>query len=391
MEICEVEKKLRNAILKFQPNCGLGFLVPVVEHCNLNCRSCVHCAPLVKEKFMDIAEYEKDLAQLSELFHGEMNYVLLMGGEPLLHPQINEFMRVTRAAFPTGIIEIVTNGILLPAMGEKFWRTCHSCNVIISPTEYPINFDYNYCSEIASQCNVKYQFYFSGSKRMSKWYPLFPSAVGEARRSAPEHYSRCSMANQCVTLKEGKMYPCTPAAFAYHLKEYFKIDLALSQRDGIDIYSVKTGDELLEKLARPIPFCSFCDIVDQDKAISFEWEISKRNPYEWLGFEFSEFDIQYLKDNNLTIYIFGAGEWGRKAVKKLREAEISVKAVLATRLKGNRNEIEGVPILHIHSCGDVEKDSVCLVAIEKYEMKEEVYPVLSEMGFGDVIPVRINF
>jgi ABC-2 type transport system ATP-binding protein len=70
--------------------------VHLVEHCNLNCKGCYHFSPLAKEEFLFLTEWEKDCKQLSTLFKDRIGHISLMGGEPLLHPDICEFMRITR-------------------------------------------------------------------------------------------------------------------------------------------------------------------------------------------------------------------------------------------------------------------------------------------------------
>ena len=96
-----------------QPLTKLQFAFSVATHCNLNCKGCAHFSPLSKEEFPDFAEAERDFARLGELFHGKCSSISLMGGEPLLNPQIEDYCRMVRKYFPVGDVQIVTNGILL--------------------------------------------------------------------------------------------------------------------------------------------------------------------------------------------------------------------------------------------------------------------------------------
>ena len=56
------------------------------------------------------------LAELTN--HSDQMCIILMGGEPLLHPQVGEFCRVTRECYPEAGITIITNGTLIPKMGK---------------------------------------------------------------------------------------------------------------------------------------------------------------------------------------------------------------------------------------------------------------------------------
>ena len=131
MEICRKRKMSDNQTetsweieSKFIPHSLLFFDIEVTEHCNLNCKGCDSLAPLAGEEYLDIAECEKDLSRLSEISGGIVDHINILGGEPLLHPDIEKFVKLTRMYFPIGKIVIVTNGILLKSMKQKFWETC---------------------------------------------------------------------------------------------------------------------------------------------------------------------------------------------------------------------------------------------------------------------------
>lgn len=131
------------------PRRSLKFEVHLAEHCNLNCKGCDNFSPLAAEEFLELDEYERDCRRLSDLFGGKVKKLLLLGGEPLLNPRIEDFLRVSRECFPRGRIIIVTNGLLLPKMTDKFWKNCKKYGIEIEPTKYPVNFDYDAVEEMA--------------------------------------------------------------------------------------------------------------------------------------------------------------------------------------------------------------------------------------------------
>lgn len=380
--------KIEKAIITLTPNSQLDFQVHVVDHCNLNCKQCSHFSPLAEEHYIDVHGYERDCNRLSELFGGEMSRIDLMGGEPLLHPQINQIIKITRTAFPIGTINIVTNGILLASMPQEFWRTCKEYNAIIWTSYYPLNIDYEECRRIAEKEEVEILLPLKDKRETNKsWvkcYPIRSENFTINSTLVKSNFLKCAPANACIALKEGKLYPCNIAPHAIHLKKYFNLDIKLSKNDGVDIYSVKSGEELLKKLAKPIPFCKYCDVTR--RCYECNWGLTRRDRYEWLTFEFSKDDIEYLKTQKPTIYVFGAGAWGKRTIKLLKSANIHVKAVLATRTHGIDN-ILGVPIMTLDNIGELETDSICLVALATSVTKEEIYPFLSKIGFRDVIPI----
>ena len=132
------------------------FCVHIVEHCNLKCQSCDHFAPLAEKEFADINVFENDFARLSELLNAKVNRIGLMGGEALLHPQLNDFLYVARKYFPKTKLQLVTNGILLLKQTEDFWKTCKKNDIIITITKYPIKLDFDKIRELAKQHDVRY-------------------------------------------------------------------------------------------------------------------------------------------------------------------------------------------------------------------------------------------
>lgn len=109
--------------------------------------------------------------------------------------------------------------------------------------------------------------------------------------------------------------------------------------------------------------------------------------YEWLAFGFTEDDIQYLKSKKPVVYVFGASGLGYQTVALLQKEGIEIKSVLATRQKKGVDNILGAPIVTLDELREVEPNSICLVALSDTFNKMEVYPLLSPIGFGNVVPV----
>ena len=98
---------------------------------------------MADEEYVDINELASDLKRLSELSAGEVHHINILGGEPLLHPEITKIIEIVRHYFPYGNIYLVTNGVLLNRMDESFWKQCKQSNIVIAPTQYPIKINYD--------------------------------------------------------------------------------------------------------------------------------------------------------------------------------------------------------------------------------------------------------
>ena len=253
------------------------FEINIVKHCNLNCRGCNHFSPLANNDFMAVSIIEKDVKRVGELFNHVASRIFLLGGEPLLHPQIVEIIKICRKNFPKTKIHIVTNGILLAKMSESFWNCCKEHNIVISPTKYPINIDYDSLGELADRHGVEYSI-FGGTDVCARTLWFEPIDI-QGQHDVNEEFFQCRQANQCITLEKGRLYTCVVPPNIASFNSYFGCDLEVSDEDGIDIYKAESCEEILEFFTHPIPFCKYCDW--EHHAYDNPWEISRKDIKEW--------------------------------------------------------------------------------------------------------------
>ena len=255
----------------------LGFEVHIAEHCNLNCKGCYHFSPLAEEIFLDLGEYARDITRIHDICGVNVERITLLGGEPLLHPRISEITTFTRKYNPYARIEILTNGILLKDMEQSFWKNCVTNDITICCTKYPILVDYNQLEKIADGYGLKIVYHNdvgAGEKTLIK-YPF--DVLGT--QDPEESFFKCTRSNLCITLKHGKLYPCPMAAHAHLAKEFFDLDLELSDKDFIDIYKVKSMNEIMSFFIKPINFCKYCNLKRRPQQM--KWEASKKEYGEW--------------------------------------------------------------------------------------------------------------
>ena len=108
--------------------------INITKHCNLNCKGCDHFAPLSGEDNMSLDSFKKDMQRLRELFGEKLIEIHILGGEPLMHPEIDSFLEVSRSLFPKASILIDTNGTLLKRMPETFWKHCRDWHIQLNVT-----------------------------------------------------------------------------------------------------------------------------------------------------------------------------------------------------------------------------------------------------------------
>jgi len=251
--------------------------IHLVNHCNLKCWGCDHFAPLAEKYFESIETFEKDIKQFAKISKAELEILKLMGGEPLLHPEIIKFMEISRKYLPKTKIEIVTNAILLTSQKEEFWQACKKYNITIVITKYPLKTNYEKAQQIANLYGVNFEFYGKTGEFLKTSYHI-PLKL-DGNEPAEWNFKNCFHANNCIFLKKGKLYTCTVAPNIEHFNKYFGYNIPLDENDGIDIHKAKNIKEILEFLAKPIPFCKYCDV--KNRTFGHPWGLSKKDFKEW--------------------------------------------------------------------------------------------------------------
>jgi radical SAM family protein len=182
--------------------------INAAEQCNLTCRSCSHLAPLAVKTFADPDVVFRDLRLLASIYHARS--IKLVGGEPLLHPDLAS---VAAAARRSGICDgicVVTNGVLLPRMNEAFWSAIDEVWVSVYPTH---ELDPGASAEVAARAREhKVGLRFQAYDKFRESY----SAIGtrDAHLTA-RIYRTCRVAHvwRCHVVCGGYFYKCPQSYF----------------------------------------------------------------------------------------------------------------------------------------------------------------------------------
>jgi uncharacterized Fe-S cluster-containing radical SAM superfamily protein len=255
----------------------------VVEHCNMDCAYCDHFSCLAEPKLADVGVFVRDLTRLRELSSG-MERLRLLGGEPLLHPAITEFFEAARAVFPGIVIDVITNGVLLPKMSPAFFESMKKNRIAVAVSPY-------FAKEHKLYEAIKgtYDRYgVPGELRllMGSCYEKRFSFIALDRSGSQDKmrsFGNCWHAGFRIFLREGKIFPCPIAPNIVHFHGHFKEarDFPLTEKDCIDIYQAKSEEEVVAFLSKPIDFCRFCNVGHRSPAI-FKYSPSKREQWEWV-------------------------------------------------------------------------------------------------------------
>jgi hypothetical protein len=246
----------------------------LVDHCNLNCNGCSHFAPLVQaEVFLDAEIFLRDLKRMSEIYQ-DIYEIRLMGGEPLLHPKIIDFIKFSRQTYPQTNISISTNGMLLTKMPEHFWQACVENKAFIKITNYPIKLDLEKIVQIGKLHQVRIKI----PKRITEFFQ-FINIKGDS--DPRKSFRTCRAMYTTPFIRDGKLYSCSFAPHVHLFNDYFKQEIPVSENDSINIFEDVNSDEINKFLANPIPLCSWC----KTQRPYSKWDRSRHEINEWTSAE----------------------------------------------------------------------------------------------------------
>jgi sulfatase maturation enzyme AslB (radical SAM superfamily) len=248
----------------------------VAEHCNLGCYSCNHFSQLAEPEFADLETTRRDLKRLSELSGGNIPTIYLVGGEPLLNPDLPEFMKIAREYFPQSKVQIITNGLLLLAQKDIFWESVKKYNIVMTPTKYP-GINWEKIEARAREFGYEFDYFdFSGNTgKTSRKFLLDLSGSQDAKKS----FNRCCMAACTVAVQNGCVATCAFVFNMRHFNRYFGQNIPVTERDSIDIYTAQTMQEIVDFVNSPIPLCRYCKSMGDELAGA--WRKTEYKITEW--------------------------------------------------------------------------------------------------------------
>jgi len=267
---------LKNSLHGAEPK-GRWFEISAVEHCNLNCAMCSHFSPIAPKEFISLEQLAQDLKALYRLVGDNIDGLKVLGGEPLLHPQIAEVIYICKKYFPSKQLLLFTNGLLLDKMPIHFFDACKKCSakVIITPYSPSIELSAKWILKLFN-LGIKGDLSCDGQREFHK----IPLDSTGSQNINWNWYEKCFLGGYCSLIQNGKIFPCTTVCKIAHLNSYFGTNYKVTSKDYFDLHNSElTYEDLKEFLKQPIPFCRYCNF--NNFSTGNTWRISKKELNEW--------------------------------------------------------------------------------------------------------------
>lgn len=219
------------------------------DHCNLNCKYCTHYSPLVTEPvYSDYEQFSSDLQQLKK-YIPDIGIIRILGGEPLLNPDLGKFITLTRKLYPASIITIVTNGLLILQMSADLIQLMRENMAFIHISLYPpLQEKIQEIKAFLYEQQIPYTI-TEMTTQFNKMQVLNP-------HTEKDFFYNCFQAS-CTCLQDGKIAPCYAPFTTKYFNKAFSKDLPVDE--GIDLYDdTLTLTDLKTRLLLPMQRCLYC-------------------------------------------------------------------------------------------------------------------------------------
>lgn len=249
----------------------IGSLEYEVSHsCNLNCKRCDHFSNLAQKGYMANPEsFRNDLIQISKYVENICELKLL-GGEPLLNPELSLFIEAAKDVFPRATVYIYTNALILRNISRELIDCIRKNDIVVTFTVYPPMFD---------QIDDVVMFLRKEEIRFSIYHEVkeFAAWINLNGDSDPLKAQRACFSGECHCFNNGKLFKCTQALNADVFNEKYDKKLPLVY---LDLYDESlTASDVKRFLQRSNELCKYC------------------GPYKWYDWE------QTGKDSELEEWI----------------------------------------------------------------------------------------
>ena len=267
----------------------------VINACQLSCKACATFSDLKHHGYVSWKNGRKDLAQWLARIDPEC--VGLMGGEPLMNPEIKEWIKGIREMSPSSQIRLPTNGLLLKkqldvvdllhSLGNCVLKiSYHTDNRDMRDTVRQIltRYDFRPVTEFginrwSTENNFKFQ--INSPKTFLKSFKNDYTNMMPHDSNPVDAFDIC-VAQRCAFLYRNKLFKCSTAGLTPELHYRFGSPNAKSWKDYLDTgLAVECADEdiknFVSNFGKPHKICRQCpsardtgSLIDHQSTVAFK-------------------------------------------------------------------------------------------------------------------------
>jgi len=188
----------------------------VTWHCNLKCTNCSSGSPFQPHLDDDLSIFVRDVNMIGK--YVDTPYIRLVGGEPLMHPQILDYLKeIHKAGYKSNV---ATNGLMIPTMSDEFFELVDMVSLSVYANN---NINYEKIINKLKQTGVSWRnvtdvdavhtFEAMQEFKDRDWHDTGSFIVLDKYEKntderAREVYDPCLIKDMCHSFHHGKYYKC---------------------------------------------------------------------------------------------------------------------------------------------------------------------------------------
>jgi organic radical activating enzyme len=217
----------------------------ITSRCTLKCKNCFNLMPFFNQTNHIDEKFNEFKIELDNLLSGVNSIVKLnfLGGEPLINKDLAKMVRYAARKDEISIIEIITNGTLIPNQELIDIIKEHSKKIYFYISNYSKNtelksvLEHERIVKVLKSNDIKYQL----PTDITWFEEIHPSKKNYTLEQIKDIFKICSE-NPCICIFNGKIHVCAKSSSGYELGL-----IKIKNSDFIDLRAVG-GQELSKKL-----------------------------------------------------------------------------------------------------------------------------------------------
>lgn len=243
--------------------------------CNLSCDGCTNYSDLTHQGYVKWADMERDLSAWLKVI--DIPDFGIMGGEPLINPEIREWLRGVRRLMPKSQIRFTTNGLLLNrhfdvlAVAHEIGNTVFKITVHTPGAEIEsviervfAAYDWQPVTEYGIQrwrTTNDLRFQINRPTQFVKSYQGVYNDMTPYNSVPAESFGAC-IQQTCPLLYQGRIYKCsTQGLLRDTLAKVGNPNLSQWERyltDGVGVNDTDAINQFISNFGRPHAACQMC-------------------------------------------------------------------------------------------------------------------------------------
>ena len=245
--------------------------INLIYGCNLSCEHCTHFC-----KYSRGIEPLENIIAWYESWHEKImpKNIRLIGGEPLLYPQLCEAIDITGRYWPETNILLTTNGLLLEKVSDEIIGMLCERNIHVYVSQHYNDEEFNppffRGIDRLIKFGIRYTIYTSYMNWRKMYHVNDQGTLLPYQSDWKQAWENCQTKNICPTLLQNRLYKCQHIA---HVLRCMDNGLLGDEWNAVKSYIPLSPDASLEEMRRfvnseAVTACAICperyEYVDAD-------------------------------------------------------------------------------------------------------------------------------